>query len=472
MSPRLHLKTFFFAAAAFALAACGENANSPDGSRFILEPSLAPIPSHCSTSTLASLARSYFSNPEQQTAQGVLGDMATDCAAGDLEAAVAGGWAVLTLIETAIETGNGGDPADGAALANALMGYMCDLDGSLCTPPYALPYAPVTAAALGSQGIFAVREGGDEDRDDEDVVAHGPVPFTDFDGNPNPALWGLETSSNWATATTAPTILFYGAPTSASSIALDELSFGNLGFELNSFPDVPGFVDGQLHVGVCYSSPVTLPHEGGIESNPTLAERLQRQGTVLTAYSPAFAGCLNTQTAGLDRVFEGLLAFAGRVLLPEPLYAALVSDRMAPSSGGTPIDFSAFAPVAANTDGYLEFVTPPTDGTAGVPLETIRVQALSGEGTPMELVEIQLYVVGNQGTPAGASFCETEATEDCDDTAFTIETLDGYGTLAEFTDATLWKAGGYQVCARALDSAGATDFFFTEACSAMFHIKN
>lgn len=464
MSPRIHLKTLLFAAAAFGLAACGENADSPDGSRFILEPSLAPIPSECSTSTLASLARSYFSNPEQQEAQGVLGDMATDCADGDKPAAVVGGWTVLTLIETAIAADNGGDPADGAGLANALIAYMCGLEASLCTPPP----DPVTAAALGSQGIFAVREGGSED-----VVAHGPVDFTDFDGKANHALWGLETSSDWSTATTAPTILFYGAPISASGLPLDELSFGDLGFELSSFPDVPGFVDGQLHVGVCYGTEVTLPHEDGLESGPALVERLQREGTVLQAYSPAFAGCLNTQMAGLDRVFEGLLALAGRALLPQPLYAAaLVSDRLAPSSGGTPIDFSGFAPVAANPGGYLEFVTPPTDGTAGQPLETIRVQALSGEGTPMELVEIQLYVMGNQGTPAGATFCETESTEDCDDTAFTIEALDGYGTLAEFTDATLWKAGGYRVCARALDSAGAVDFTFTEACSDMFHITN
>jgi hypothetical protein len=443
-------------ATAVVLSACGEPSRPSSGTPSPLEPSLARIPSQCNTGDLASAARSYFSSPEQQTVADTLRAMEDECAGNNIAGVVAGGWTVLSTIEAVLGGGTGGTATDGATLANGVMAFMCGVQGGLCTP---MP-APVSADALGPQGIFAVRNA-----DATPIVAHGAVPFTDFGGNSNNALWGLETSTSWASATRVPMILFYGTPDAATSIPVKDLSFGDLGFAMHTFPDVPGFRDGELHVGVCYQEPVELPIPG-------LADRLQREGTLLQSYTPGcgawWAGM--TQVAGLDRAFSNLLHLVGRAVLPQPLFAA----TRPPSTGGTPIEFSHFAPVAANPSGSLVFVVPPQDGAAGQPLSPIKVQALSGAGTPIELVEIQLYVAGNQGEPAGATFCDPEGTgnQSCEDTAYTIEALSGYGTLAEFDQATLYKAGGYTICAKALDSSGSTDFTFQGVCAPMIHIKN
>jgi len=378
------------------------------------------------------------------------------CAGGDDAGVVSGGWAVLSTIEAVLGTETGGAASDGADLANGVITYMCAAEQGLCAPPP----ASVSADALGPQGIFAVRSA-----DATPIVAHGAVAFADFGGNSNSALWGLETSTNWASATRVPMILFYGTPDVATSIPVKERSFGDLAFAMHTFPDVPGFRDGELHVGVCYQEPVELP-------TPDLADRLQREGTLLQGYTP---GCNSwwggvTQVAELDHAFTDLLHLVGHALLPRSLYAAV----RPPSTGGTPIEFSHFAPVAANPSGSLAFVVPPQDGKAGRPLRPIQVQALSGAGTPIELVEIQLYVAGNEGAPAGATFCDPLSTDgqSCNDTAYTIEALSGYGTAAEFKGATLWKAGGYTICARAVPSPGGNGFSFQEACAPMIHIKN
>lgn len=441
------------------LAACGEPSHPSARAISPLEPSFAKVPNACQTGDLASLARSYFSSPEQQTATETLRSMQDACTASDTDGVVAGGWAVLSTIETVVGAGTGGTAMDGAALANGVMMYMCEaVPSGLCTPKP----ATVTSEALGPQGIFAVRSA-----DDITIVAHGAVPFTDFGGSPgsndNSALWGLETSTTWAHATQVPTILFYGTPDIVTSLPVQELSFGDLAFVMHTFPDVPGFKDEELHVGVCYKNPVDLPAPG-------LADRLQREGTLLEAYEP---GCdtwwgTTTQTAGLDRALNGLFHFVGRTLLPKSLFAA----TRPPSTGGTPIEFSHFAPVAANPSGSLVFVTPPQDGTAGQPLNPIRVQALSGAGTPVELVKIQLYVEGNQGEPAGATFCNPDGSDPDCATELTREALSGYGTAAEFDNASLWKAGGYTICAQAISTSGSVDFSFQGTCATMIHIKN
>jgi len=444
------------AVTAVAMSACGEPSRPSAEAPSPLEPSLARIPTGCQTNDLASVARSYFSSPEQQTVTETLRAMENECAGADGNAVVSGGWTVLSTIEAVLGAGTGGSATDGAALANGVMKYMCRAQAELCTP---IP-APVSADALGPQGIFAVRSA-----DAAPIVAHGAVPFTDFGGSSNNALWGLETSTSWASATQVPMILFYGTPDVTTSIPVTDLSFGDLAFAMHTFPDVPGFRDGELHVAVCYQDPVELP-------TPGLADRLQREGTLLQAYTPAcgtwWAGM--TQVAGLDRVFTNLLHLVGRAVLPKSLFAA----GGPPSTGGTPIEFSHFAPVAANPNGSLAFVTPPQDGTAGEALDPIRVEALSGSGTPIELVTIRLYVAGNQGEPAGATFCDLASTggQACGDTATTREALSGYGTLAEFDQATLYKAGGYTICAQALDSSGSADFTFQEVCAPMIHIKN
>jgi hypothetical protein len=148
---------------------------------------------------------------------------------------------------------------------------------------------------------------------------------------------------------------------------------------------------------VCYDNPVDLSGDANV---------LQRNGTLLQTYVPTFCGQDPPQLAstGLRSAMEGLLAVAGRALLPRPLLAATLNP---PATGGSPIDFGHFAPVAANPAGRLQFVVPPTDGVEGTPLDSFTVAALSGEGTQIERVTIELYLSSNNGVPAGADFCDT-----------------------------------------------------------------
>lgn len=464
-------------AAAAVVAACSDSSQPSSSSPTLPPTGAAKVPEACSTADLAKPARDFFSNPEQRDAADALKAMEVHCAEGNAGLAVAGGWGVLTLMETALEAGSAGAAADGADLANGLIDYMCGLDAGLCD----LQPDLVSASDLGPQGMFAVRMGGADP-----VVARGKVPFNDFLGQPNAALWGLEALTDWATATTVPQILFYGSPGSTGAISIDERSFGDLAYDLHTFPDVERFNDGQLLVASCYDSEVELPHPGGNLAEPALGERMQREGTILQPRAP---NCAAWQTilAGeslASRITDGARRFASWALQPQPLFAAFFNDRRAASVGGTPIDFSTFAPVAAERRGYLEFKEPPNgdfpNGTAGVAFEPIEVMAYSGNGTPMELVFVELYVAGNEGDPAGATFCDpdvdTGSVEGCDvfgDDIYTEEQPDGQDPVAVFDGVTLYKAGGFRICARAVDNfRGGIDFTFEEACSGLFNLKN
>ncbi len=445
------------AGAAVALFSCGEPSSPLSSTPFVTAPSLATTSASCTVHGLYSLAISYFSQHQQSAVADTLSAMYFECGAGDSVAVRAGGWTLLSAVEEAIGAGSAGASSDGAGFANGVITYMCQWTWSddLCSPQP----AAVTAEALGGQGIFAVRGHGATD-----IVAHGKVPFT-FQGVPNNALWGVQTSTTWQDATGAPVILVYGNP---STLSVADLSLGDLAFRLHTFPDVPGFKDGELHVGVCYDQDVDLAGAG-------LANFMQREGTLLQPWAPTFQGCrpVSMASRGNGNAFEGLLAMAAQAFLPRPLSAATVLGNP-PSTGGSPIDFSHFAPVATGTSGgRLEFVTPPSDGTDGIALSTIRVAAVSDGGTPAERVRIQLYLKHNKGIPAGATFCDP-AGGPCQDTATTVEGLDGYGTLASFTDATLYKPGGYIVCAKAVSSLADPEgdpLTFQDVCADMIHIK-
>ncbi|MDH3225130.1 MAG: hypothetical protein OEO23_15520, partial [Gemmatimonadota bacterium] len=289
------------------------------------------------------------------------------------------------------------------------------------------------------------------------------------DGVANRALWGVETSAtSWPDATGIPTILFYGNPTSNGLLNLSEMPFGELALEMESFPDLDGFPGNQVHVGVCFETEITVPHLGGDESAPTLAERLQREGTILEPHSVDCAGWeSSTAQSSLMSTLGGAVALLGQAFLPQPLAAALMTDRRAPSTGGTPIDFSIFAPVAADPQGRMEWITPPADGDDDAFLAPIVVQAVTGLGTPIELVHVTLRLIGNEGLPAGASFCEPGVSPCPDPEAYTLETLSGFDPVATFDTVRIWKPGGYTICAQ----GSLNGFTFEETCQVV-HIKN
>jgi hypothetical protein len=454
-----------------AFWACAEQSDPGVDPGVITGPAEARVPAVCSTRDQVRAARSFFANPEQRAVIETLRSMEDACVSGEGAVVVAGGWGILGTMEAALDAGTEEDVSAGADLANGLFDLMCEGDASLC----AFPPEPVLPGALDDQGTFAVRDAGTEP-----ILARGLVPFVGFEGADNDALWVLVTTgTSWSSATRAGgPILIHGQPASFTDIPVDEMPFQDLAYELNSFPNVDGFNDGELHVGTCFGQDVVVPHLNEDESLPTRVERLQREGTILSVFTgltptdcDAFREPYESM-AFLGSTLDGILAGATDVLFPSPLYAAAVTDRRAPLSSGTPIDFSIIAPVAASPQGRLVFVDAPQDGNDNEPLPTIRVQALSGGGTPMERVAIQLVVAGNEGEPAGASFCPENQTEDCGDIELTIEELDGFGTLAEFNEAQLNKPGGYRICAVALDSEGAIDFSFEQACSGLINIKN
>lgn len=445
------------------LAACSEQATPPSAQDTILEPSLAPTPPECRTRDLERDARGYLSRPERRTATTALSTMEDACVNDDVQGVWAASWTVLAQIESALSAGREGDPATGASLASGVIAYVCAADPSCTTPPSA-----VQSDALTGPGIFAVRGAG-VGIPAAPAVAAASVPFTDFDGVANGARWGLETSAaNWGEAVGVPTVLFHGVPETGDPLGLSDLAFGDLAFDIESFPDVNGFPENKVHIGVCYDIEVTVPHVDDDEGKPTLAERMQREGTILEAYG---MGCSDWPAAGSSAssagVFASVASAFGRAFLPQPLAAALMGDRKAPSTGGSPIDFSQFAPVAADPQGRMEWVVPPRDGDDDTVLDAIVVQAVTGAGTPIELVDVNLALIGNQGVPAGASFCPPGAPTCPNPTAITRETLSGFDPVATFDDVRIWKPGGFTICAQ----GSLNGFTFEETCQ-FIHIKN
>lgn len=439
------------------LAGCGGDVEGPAPNDTVLEPSQAPLPQECRTN-LDRLARDFFSQPEERMATDLIRDMVDACAIDDAAGVWTAGWGVLGLIADVDD----GDAEDGAALANGVMEYMCAADPDACPNPQ----EAVVAADLDI-GIFEV-VGPNSDH----VIAGGEVPFV-FEGQPNLALWGAQTlAPSWAQATGVPLMAIYGHPDDGPFVPTEDLSFGGLQFRYHKFPNTNGFPQaGLIAVGVCFDTPVELPHVNDNEGLPPLQAGLVRGETYLEVAQLACGEWESEfDVADASDLFAGALTRLAQAFLPEPLAASLMTDREASSGAGRPINFSPFAPVAGNPLGSLVFVQAPQDGTDGVPLPDIVVQALTGEGTPVERVPTRLHLQGNEGLPAGASLC---APGDPDypcletDVEFTIETLSGFNTVAVHEGTAVFKPGGYTLCAR----ADPTFMTFTEVCQAI-HIKN
>jgi hypothetical protein len=426
-----------------ALAACVEPPSSFQPDDVAVDPQANVVGAECDlVKGLTTDVRSYFPQPEQRDAQEKMRDLEKACGTGVQETVTGLAGQLLSMAEVVLDDGRGGDPTVGSRMVNGLLA--CTV--SLCNSS-ALPGVDFAASLSDPAGLFAVRFD-----DTHPAVARGAVPFTDFDGNPNSALWGVEVDPfSWSVVTDANPVLIYGAP-AAGGPALQDVSFGAVSFELNRWPDRGPFEDDALHVGVCYSEEVLLPHENDNPSLPTLLERMQREGTLLSAYVPTFCPP-SVQSAS---VMGPVLALV-RTLLPRPLLALMMTDKRVPHTGGSALDFSTFTPVAANTNGHLELVSGPNSVvTVGESIGVIRVRARSGAGTPIEKVKVTLAVENNSGTPAGAVLSG-------DVEAFTSEE-DG---IATFENASVGKPGGYIICA----TAELGGFAFERVCTGLFQAQ-
>ncbi len=391
--------------------------------------------------SMSANVRDFFIQPEQKTAQDQLRLLGDSCSAANQTATTAQSWQLLGLMETVLNQHRAGNTTAGNQLVNKLLA--CTL--SLCMSA-SQPNIDFTGA-LSTYGLFAI--GG---ADSDDAVSRDPQPFNDFQGHPNTALWGVEVDAPWSTVTGANPVLVYGSP--ESTLSLQELNIGNLRYDLKTYPDV-SFAEGLLHVGVCFASEVDLPPVGADQPEA----RMRREGVLLEEHVPGFCPPPAVQSASL---FGSIASIAHR-LMPAALSVLFSGDGKAGAVGGTPLDFSRFAPVASNTAGALEFVVGPNPVVvAGQPIGTIQVRARSGDGTPMERVLITLTIRGNNGEPAGAFLSGDLA-------SFTQELNSGIAIFPDDGNAVVvGKAGGYRLCANA--SFGG--FTFGEICSDVFNARN
>jgi hypothetical protein len=405
-----------------------------------IEFAVAPGPCDLMQS-LSSGARDVFARAEEASARDLLNDMGAACNSGDQALVASYAWNLLGLVEFALA----GDQVEGTVAQTAtFVGRLVACTASLCQAS-AVPVIEF-GPAVSAYGLFAVRR-----TDTSPAVANGAVPFTDLAGQSNTAFWGVEVEQPWAQVTAANPVLVYGGPVFQGGIVLKELGLGNLQYDLNVLPDAGEFVDGALHVGVCFGTDVDLPPSAnGLEA------RMQREGVLLEEHGPGF--CPAPTSAQSASVIAPFVAFARRVM-PASITTRLFADTKVRVVGGTPLDFSRFAPVAAETVGSLHWVsTPPPVVVAGQPFGTIAVQALSGSGSPMEKVRIELFLAGNQGTPAGAVLAG-------DVESFTQERAGLLG-VAVFPDegeegTSVGKPGGYTACARAVFNG----FTFNDICT-------
>jgi hypothetical protein len=148
-----------------------------------------------------------------------------------------------------------------------------------------------------------------------------------------------------------------------------------------------------------------------------------------------------------------------RDLAADFLPAFLRSDRKITVIGGTPLDFSTFAPVAANPEGALEIVMQPDPVVqVGQSIGSLRIRAVSGAGTPIEKVGVAVWVVGPQGTVRDALGGALRKVTTENDAAF--------GTVA-YDNPFVGAPGTYRICA----VGSLPEFTFRAVCSVPFQVN-
>lgn len=392
--------------------------------------------------SISSDTRNFFPMPERKTATDAVSAMSSACRDGLTAQVNALAWDVLSQVEALMNAARGGSPSVGSNLVNGLIACTKGLCLSADLESPLIDFQP----ALSPYGLFGVRTG-----TGGPVPARGAIPV----GTTN-AQWVVE-ADDWSQVMTGiEDLIIYGAPR-ATTKPLKEINMADLQFDLEVWPDGGPFEDGSLHVGTCFTGEgIEVPHQPGPNNPAHMAPRMQRESVLLEVPGRRFS-CEPPpiQQASLGSGLARLI----RNVMPDAFRLVRFSDLKVTVIGGSPLDFSTFAVVGADPNGYLTMHQGPNSVVVkDQPIGDIRVGAYSGAGTPAEKVSIRLTVYNNSGVPAGAVITMP-------DVAYFTSEEDGTVTIS---GATIGKAGGYTICAEGTLNG----FTFTAACSQLFHVRN
>jgi hypothetical protein len=466
------------AAVAVGVWACSDL--SQPGTPLEVAPSLARGGgAACDLSTQLDAARRYLGTPYQQQVVDKLTTMQTNGCTGLANEQLA--WEILGIVETVVEAGVGNDAAYGASLVNGVLS---------CCVRSVTPFT-VDAKVLGAGGLFGVRGmlGATNLQDNGVVVSRDPVSIL-FGGEggvtpvarealvalrPREGSWAgvAAGSGDPATTYTDEVMLLTGFPLGASPHAE---------YELDEVPDL-GFQSGsQVDVIVCFVDDINDPanadpHPAGAEGAGYQA-RLKRNGNVVlqpvVGGTDTFCSSVRSQfVASLSpatRAMTALADVATDLIMPEPL-GAYFTDRTSIGFGGGAGFFSRFKGSTTLTQGgTLQFVVgPPNVVQSTTTPFTVQVRARTGGGSPLELVDITITILNNNGTPSGLS----GSFQPCSGPSVTTPAV---GCTRETASAdaiasitmTSEKAGGYIMCA----NGTAAGFTFPQVCTNRFNVRN
>ena len=428
--------------AAMLLAACADSVPTDAAPE---DPAFASVPgTPCPlTAGMVNDVKAWFPEPERTPASKVMSALKTACSKGD-PSREQHALDLLRGIEYILDLGRGGNAVIGSRLTNALLACI----SSVNCDPAAVPGIDFVGA-LSPGGLFAVRFGDSR----APAIARNDLPFIDFASHQNAARFGVEINqgTSWAAANQSKIVLLYGRPLVEGGLDLKETGIGGLQYEFNRWPKLGPFAsDNLVHVGVCFREEIELPDDPvtGASAQP----RMQRESTLLSPREPTFcSSATNLQKASvlgpLGSLARSLLSSAGIAMF----------GVKTPAIGGSALDFSRFAPVAANPNGSAQFLKgPPSVVKPNASLGPITIRVATGRGTGIERARVTVYIKQNKGVPAGAVLSGNP-------TGFTDEAS---GTVV-IDGLRIAKPGGYTLCARAeLDG-----FSFEVGCAPMFHVK-
>jgi len=378
------------------LASCGQDLTQ--STAVPAAPSFARVTTPtCSYSTAANDARSYFAS-NKDTVFTLLSAMSKTTGTATTTA----GWAVLGRLADAVGTAAvSGTPAQGNTFANDVL--LC-----MAVPTYSYPLD--LTAALGTNGLFAVRDGSNAAA----AISRGTP------------VYGAEPSTgNWPVGGST---LFYGNP--ASSALFDNETPAGVVFDLKSLPGGLTFSP-MLRVGVCDIN----------DPNARILHDHAGDGVILSPDN-ALSFCPVTFNAP-QSLFA---AAAGRLatwLAPQPANAATMF-RLGGGGTGLVGGLSDIGPVSF-TSVVTFTVKPKNTSVSKNPqfVPTVTVTAITAKGHPIADVLITLSVASNNG-----SFNISG------NTAYT----DATGT-ATFPNLKIDKAGGYTMTASS-EVGGSASLFF------------